>query len=289
MELKELASNHLGDYEPEVANLYLTFRSPKVEDGASQYTITARVPKKSDSGKFKTGTKSIYGSPSDDEFKSFIDEVRKKRDAIFFKEYGLAFNKENAESIRVKDYPRNSATGIGGLIASRSDYQFKVSYVVDGETLHRAFPLVNYGSEDAAYVEAAKFLARTNGEKLLTDAEYLSKRPAVIFPEFGTDEWELKNRLLREIKESVTIDKSGIEVSAEMRLLGFYANYFTELSSGGRKGQRRKSFNALLRGENEAFLTACRTKDEMDGKPILSDEEYLKLKPVRIFEGLTPP
>ncbi|MDK9793265.1 hypothetical protein KJB35_17915 [Vibrio sp. D431a] len=289
MDLKELASQYHGKYDPSVANLYLTFRRPKSDGGKVQHTVTARVPKKSEPTKFKTRTQSAYNLETEEELKRFLDSVREGRDAVFASEHEVGFSVESTSSLKVKDYPRNSTTGVGGMVASRNDYQFKVSYTVNGETQYKSFPLVNYGSEDAAYIEAAKFSSRSKGEKVKTNEQYLSQKRGVIFPDFASEDWELKNVRLKEIKQNAVVTKSGIEVSAEMRLLGFYANYFTELKSGGRKGQRRKSFNALLLGEKEAFLRACRAKDEIDGKEILTDEEYLKMKEGFIFEGLTPP
>ncbi|CAH7348177.1 hypothetical protein VCHA53O466_40092 [Vibrio chagasii] len=286
--LKEYAMFNHGGYEPKLSNLYLTFVNPKeVDGGLFNYVVTIRIPRPDLKGKFQTKTLSSGAHSSPEELDDFLSKVRAARDATFKSVFGKEFSPDAVSKIKKDRRPApQGGTGQVGLRISKLEYHFKSMYIEGGSERYRNFPLAKYGSEDAAYVEARIFNDQINGTKQRAPEAYLAEKTKVFFPDFGTPKYEYQQRRLREVKEHESIDKKGIEISSDIRMVGFYANYFTELGHGSKKGQRRKSFNAKVLGEDQALVMACRAKDELDGNPILSDAEYLKLKPKQIFNGL---
>lgn len=282
-ELKLVSLKYLASYETaKLANKYLIFKSPKKSKdgvvGKPIVTVRIKLPKSDLSGKsYATKTIEYSGtSPYD-----FLNLIRKERDDLFKSVFKKSYTSKNVAEVSVRK-PRESATGYEGVGVKKAQLKFVVGYTLLGDQKLMYFDILKYDSVERAYVAACRFCDDVNGRKIKSDSVYIKTMKTDIFPSFDVDFLRKQLETLEKIKATAKIAKDGIEVVAKLGQIGFFANFFDKVH----RRQHRNFFNASQLGENESFLMACRAKDEINGKPVKSDEDYLKLKQDGIFTNI---
>lgn len=263
-----------GIYESiSLANRYIVFKSTDSGECATMVRLLLPDALSKELGKkYLTSTiKYIGNTPID----AHIEAIRLRRDQLFHSVTGEAFNVESLARYKKKISTKMSSELYGGIKVKKSSHQFAVHFCISDVEHVSYFSAFSLSSEEKAYLLACRFVDELNGEKLKDDAHYLSYKSHTYFPELLTTSfWNLID-LCSTIKGETKILMDGVELVAKHNRVGFFANTYNKLS----RKQERVYFNALDKGEDGSFIAACMYKDSSKGVKLLSEEEYLKLKP----------
>lgn len=282
-DLNNLMSSFWVGYENvRLANRYVIIPQPrKKRDGGVYDSISAlvKVPIPVMEGQKKLYKTSSVPLKKGGNLMAFTIEVRAVRDELFKAVYGVDFCHKNIP--RKKSVAPNSA-GYQGVSLRESALEYRVSYLDErAERRFSYFSIVGRRSDEKAYLAACRFSDQKAGNELKSDEYYLSKKTKGVSKD-ALEKAIKQIRELRAVKADFAGTKEGVELCIRFGSLGFYVNdYNREL---GRSD--RTLVSAQVFGENMAFIEACKLKDELRGDPILSESEYMSLKPNRLFGDL---
>ncbi len=278
------AMNSLTGQYPDLqlANKYLNL-APKRKNTAGEEvypsTILIKIPKPLIKGERRQFFTRSFKFKKSDSAPDFIEEVRKKRNLFFEDLYGKPFHRRNLKN---KTVSTPTSAGWAGVTLKSTTLEYKVSYIDDASVRRYVYvSIIAKRGDTKAYLEACRKSDKLNGRRVSGDDVYLAAKKLSVSDDVVRS--ALKERdYLRDVKSDFSGTKKGIELSIVYGRYGFFVKTWNK--------QLKKIESVLVSahafGEDEAFVEACRLCDEINGEHLLSDEEYLKLKPSKIFTSL---